>query len=101
MGVVTMGGYPILVPNEITNNNKIRGTYKGFNLREYYISYNDYDTNIYGSDTTALVIETDTKEYFYVLNGDHRKELNNKTLDDCLAYVANNQDKLSKYSEKL
>lgn len=38
----------------------------------FYVSYNDTDYDIYGSDTTALVFGQ--MERFFILNGDHRRQ---------------------------
>lgn len=78
----------------ITHNTVLNG--EGF-----CISYNDYDTGIYGSDTTALVFGQ--MEKFYVLNGDHRENyesLISKGFEACLDYFKANTDKMNKYSEK-
>lgn len=66
---------------------------------DYYISYNDYDTDIYGSDTTALVIGQ--MIHFYILNGDHRKNYNSlNTFEECMNYFKENISMINKYSEK-
>jgi hypothetical protein len=38
----------------------------------FYVSYNDTDYDIYGSDTTALVFGQ--MERFFILKGDHRRQ---------------------------
>lgn len=80
------------VPNTVTH-----GT--GF-----YVSYNDHDTSIYGSDTTALVVGQ--MERFYILKGDHRRQyadLIPSGYEACLSYY---KDKANiglshRYSDKL
>ena len=70
--------------------------------KSFYISYNDFDTAIYGSDTTALVLGQMVN--FYILNGDHRKEYNaliESGLQSCLDYFQNHRDQKNKYSETL
>ena len=77
--VKTIKGVQVTVPNEVT-------TKKG-----YYVSYNNYDTDIYGSDTTALV-----KDDFYILNGDHREAYAKlDTFEECMEYFKNNLNFLS------
>jgi hypothetical protein len=80
-------GIPVSVPNEVTETNN------GF-----YISYNNYDRSIYGSDTTALVLEEST--HFLILDGDHRSNLN-KPFESCLDYFHDNARLLNKMSDKL
>lgn len=74
----------------------------------FYISYNDIDTNVYGSDTTALVIGNADK--FYILQGDHRKAYTDiiTSTDDpkeqmakCIEYYKSQKDKHNEYSDKL
>lgn len=84
------GLIPITVPNRVTE-----GT--GF-----YVSYNDYDTTIYGGATTALVIGQ--MEKFYILNGDHRDSyaaLMQTGLQACLDYFKANLASVNKFSDKL
>jgi len=67
---------------------------------DFYISYNDYDTFIYGSDTTALVLGQ--MEHFYILNGDHRKEylpLIKKGFNACFDYFNDHRERINKHSE--
>jgi len=81
-------GFPIFVPNDVIKGN-------GF-----YISYNNRDTYIYGSDTTALVIGQ--MEKFFILNGNHVKEyksLINKGLKECTTYFISNLHLKNKYSD--
>jgi len=79
-------GIPVGVPNEITNRNK-----------QYYISYNNYDTAIYGSDTTALC----TNESFFILNGNHTKEYKKlNSLEECLKYFYDNIEEINFMSDK-
>lgn len=67
-----------------------------------YVSYNDRDAGIYGSDTTALVVGQMQK--FYILNGDHRAAyapLIVRGLDACLDYFRANLSVASRFSDKL
>lgn len=75
----------------------------------WYISYNSRDRNIYGSDTTALVLGQG--EYFLILNGDHRAGLNEiiqnteahpkSRLHRCLDYIREHRDQLNDMSNEL
>lgn len=80
---------PLHVPNDTLNGD-------GF-----YISYNNYDSAIYGSDTTALVVGQ--MEAFYILNGDHMGEYFRRIgegFDACLDYFEENIDQINKHSEQ-
>lgn len=76
-----------------------------FNQKSYdgfYISYNNYDINIYGCVTTALVLGQMQK--FYILKGDHRKqyaEIIKQGFDRCLNYYKNNIAESHKHSDKI
>ena len=95
-----LGGVPIIVPNrtdEVDTGSPHR-----------FISYNSRDRNIYGSDTTALVLGS--CECFLILKGDHREgfqaaiqseDLSRSSLNKCLAYVREHRDKLSDYSDPI
>jgi hypothetical protein len=67
---------------------------------DFYISYNDHDIDIYGRDTTALVLGQ--MQHFYILNGDHRLQyakLVPQGLDACLAYFSEHVDQVNVRSE--
>lgn len=81
---------PLSVPNRLTQGD-------GF-----YISYNDVDGHIYGSDTTALVVGQ--MRAFYILKGDHRAAyapLIEQGFDACLDYYRANPGMASSLSDKL
>lgn len=89
---ITIGDatFPVTVPNSTIDGG-------GF-----YISYNDHDTSIYGSDTTALVLGQ--MEKFYILNGDHRakyEKLIESGFDACMEYFKANIHLINKRSEKI
>jgi hypothetical protein len=67
----------------------------------FYISYNNHDTDLYGSDTTALVLGQ--MEKFYILNGDHRAQyatLIESGFDACLEYFRANISLINMRSDK-
>ena len=71
-----------------------------YQFKDFYISYNYKDHDIYGCETTALVIGN--MEKFLILDGDHREQyepLVEKGLDSCLEYFNNNIHLKNKYSE--
>ena len=85
-----INGIPITIYNTVIDG-------EGF-----YVSYNNYDTALYGDVTTALVIGQ--MEHFYILYGDHRKNyipLINKGIDACLLYFKQNINLIAKYSETI
>jgi len=66
----------------------------------FYISYNDRDWNIYGSDTTALV--KGQMEAFYILKGNHMAEyslLIENGFDSCMEYFVSHLDSIAPHSE--
>lgn len=78
--------------------------------KTFFISYNNYDTNVYGTDTTALVIGQGS--IFLVLNGnwvakfnqlivDIDNKDNDKIFDIFLDFVYANRKSLNKYSDKI
>lgn len=85
--MMNLGGVPIMVPN--TTYQK-----KGF-----YVSYNDRDRRIYGSDTTALVVGDEKK--FLILDGNHveQYEAFGNNLEKCLEYFKQNEKLMNSYSE--
>ena len=90
VSVGTVAGMQVLVPNVTTDH-------KGF-----YVSYNNYDTSVYGSDTTALVVGQ--MEKFYILNGDHRAgyaAVAESGLQACLDYFSEHAAEINFRSDKL
>lgn len=95
--MMNCGGFPIFIPNDITNKQD-----------DFYISFNTVDKHIYGDITTALVHEFPKGEIekFYILNGNHVEQYN-KIINDgggikeCLEYFKSNENLISKYSERI
>lgn len=85
----TICGFPVLVPNTTIE------------APGFYISYNNYDVELYGGVTTALV--KGQGEHFYILYGDHRSQyalLLTEGFEACLNYFKANIHLISKFSEK-
>lgn len=81
-------GFPVLIPNKVADH------------KDFYISYNNYDINTYGCDTTALVIGQ--MERFFILKGDHRKaydKLADHGFKACLKYFFDNIDAMHRFSD--
>ena len=56
--------------------------------KDHYISYNFADREMYGSDTTAIVIGQ--MQRFYILNGNHLTQLADKSFKQCVKYFNDN-----------
>jgi len=100
--VVNIKGIPVLQPNSVVNESDKVIELDGKTYNGFYISYNNYDTKIYGDVTTALVLGQMQK--FYILNGDHRKqyeEIIEQGFLKCLEYFKNNISQASKYSDEV
>lgn len=67
-----------------------------FESKDHYISFNFGDIYIYGCETTAIVIGQ--MQRFYILNGDHRENLKNKTLEESIEYFLAHQELKNKNS---
>lgn len=81
--------FPVHVPNDTIDGD-------GF-----YVSHNNIDLDIYGSDTTALVIGQ--MQHFYILNGNHMADylpLIEEGLNACLDYFDANVELINKRSDR-
>lgn len=113
--IKTFDGFQCLVPNQIIGN-----------CSTHYISYNNHDTTLYGSDTTAIVLKgyfagamvdsqsksdapttatqklekTHYHDVFLILNGKH-DALIGMDLLECLEYFSKNIHLKAKYSGDL
>lgn len=86
-------GIPVFAPNDIT-----------FANTQFYISYNAIDTDIYGSNTTAVVDNNMTK--FLILNGCHvaayQKIIDNGgNYADVVKYFKDHIDLKNKHSDDI
>lgn len=84
-------GVPIMIRNDITREEK-----------NFYVSYNDTDKQIFGDVTTALVDNNQTK--FLILNGNHTKQYdeilsNGGGYPECVEYFKNHISMKSKFSD--
>ena len=86
VSIKTFEGIPCLVPNVTEQHDK-----------SFYVSYNNYDTGIYGSDTTAIVLNDMTR--FTILNGDHRKPLKGLTYAEAIEYAMQHSEQINKFSD--
>lgn len=85
---VSPSGIPFTTPNLVTPSK----------IEDFYISYNNTDRGVYGSDTTAVVVGN--MSGFFILNGDHRKDLVNKTWLEVYNYMLSLEGALiSKFSD--
>ena len=89
--IINYNGVPMYTPNDITVEKE-----------DFYISYNNTDTYIYGCGTTALV--KGNGENFLILNGNHTEQYNaivnnGGNYSECLKYYHNHINEKSKYSE--
>lgn len=90
LSIQEINGERFLVPNQVTE------------CDGFYISYNNYDSSIYGSDTTALVLGQ--MQRFYILNGNHVKEYNSlikEGFSACFKYYLDNYHLNNRFSDKL
>jgi hypothetical protein len=63
----------------------------------FYVSYNFADRATYGDVTTAVVVGQ--MQGFFILTGDHREGLVDKTFQECLEYLHTHADQQNSYSE--
>lgn len=78
---------PLMIPNDVL----VR--------KDFYISYNNRDIGVYGSETTALVIGN--MEKFLVLDGNHAKAYLEfrEDLHACIDYFKRNISLVNKFSD--
>lgn len=91
---------PIFYPNDIVFENGSKIEMDGNVYDGFYISYNSRDTNIYRSDTTALVLGQMQK--FYILNGNHAeayKKIAREGFQKCMEYFLEHAEKVNNYSD--
>lgn len=81
-------GIPYMIPNRWTALSP-----------DFYVSFNNRDANVYGCETTAVVVGA--MKRFYVLSGNHESALVGKSFEECLDYLHAHADQLNKYSEAL
>lgn len=102
------GGVPVITPNRVFFSSNESVEYGGKTYDGFYISYNNYDTDIYGCDTTAIVLGQ--MQYFLVLNGNHEEDLVKATMnagfdgsafESCLAYFKEHEAEMSRFSDKV
>ena len=86
--MINAGGVPMFTPNTIFIDKS----------NDYYVSYNNRDIGIYGSDTTALVHDS----RFYILDGNHTDAYSKfESIEECLKYYKDNIHLSNSHSDKL
>jgi hypothetical protein len=78
---------PLSIPNDTIDG------------RGFYVSYNNRDRGVYGSDTTALV----SGGTFYILKGNHMAayyDLIEDGFDACMEYFEQNIEQIAIYSAR-
>ena len=89
ISIKNISGYSCLITNKVINGD-------GF-----YVSHNNYDIDLYGNETTALV--DDNMRFFFVLNGNHMayyKDVIKNGYEACLKYFKDNIDQINFRSNK-
>lgn len=92
----------IIEYNSISASNNVPIEFNQKSYDGFYISHNNCDIDIYGCETTALVLGQMQK--FYILKGDHRKqyaEIIKQGFNRCLDYYKNNIVVSHEYSDKI
>ena len=100
--VGNINGIPIVNYNDVVFQSDEKIRYNGKEYDRFYISYNSHDTEIYRSETTALVLGQMQK--FFILNGNHcvsLEKLAKENLNHCIAYIHENKSKLNKFSDEI
>lgn len=99
VSTIMIEGLPITVYNKVPIEYNKKVKYKNKIYKGFYISYNDYDTDIYGSDTTALVLGVG--EEFFILNGNHVEEyrkLDGQPFSKYLDYFYANESLINEFT---
>ena len=94
-------GISIVSYNSIVGENHSKIEIDGKIYDGFYVSYNSYDTEIYGDVTTALVLGQMQK--FYILNGNHSEEYKKIIKDGfekCMEYFNKNISQINKHSDR-
>ncbi len=99
INIQIIDGLPIKVYNKVPIEILEKVKYKGKIYSGFYISYNNHDVDIYGSDTTALVLGQ--MEEFLILNGNHVEEyrkLSGLPFSEYLNYFRKNEKYMNKFT---
>lgn len=92
-------GIPVTTYNIVPIEHDDEVWYNGKEYDGFYVSYNDYDIDIYGSATTALVLGQ--MQEFFILNGNHIDEyrkLEGSPFSKYLDYFYKNKDKINPFT---
>lgn len=93
-------GIPIFYPNRIVFEGNSKVEIDGKIYDGFYVSYNSRDVNIYGCDTTALVLGQMQK--FYILNGNHASAYENiakESFQKCMEYFLKHAEEVNSHSD--
>lgn len=99
VSVQIINGLPITVYNNVPIEISEKVKYKGKIYNGFYISYNNHDVDIYGSDTTALVLGQ--MEEFLILNGNHiegYRKLSGLPFSEYLKYFRKNEKYMNQFT---
>lgn len=101
MRVDKVNGIHVVSYNNVFCATEDKVEFEGKIYDGFYISYNDYDLDVYGDVTTALVLGQ--MEKFYILNGNHTeayRKLFNDGFYACFDYFKKNKKQISRFSDK-
>ena len=101
MKVAKINEIPIIQYNSIIGEREEKINFGGRIYDGFYVSFNNYDYNIYGDVTTALVLGQMAK--FFILNGDHTEAYRNLIkggFAPCMEYFKQNAEQITKFSDK-
>lgn len=88
VSATSVGGVPVVVPNKVVFETSEQVEYNGKAYDGFYVSHNSHDTDVYGGETTAIVLGQ--MQMFFILNGDHTEELKEAAtmggLLECMEY---------------
>lgn len=101
MKVIKINEIPIIQYNSVIGESKAKISFGVRIYDGFYISFNNYDYDIYGDVTTALVLGQ--MEKFFILNGDHTEAyryLIKGGFAPCMDYFRQNAKQINKFSDK-
>lgn len=98
----SVGGTTVLKPNIVRFESAESVTYDNRIYEGFYVSYNNYDADIYGCDTTAIVLGQ--MQVFWILNGDHVdgliEAIRKAGFKGCLEYYDARPEQHNRFSDR-